>query len=306
MAVSRVTAPRFVLVTGASGGVGRLLVERLASSGFGVIAASRGPAPPAQREMEGGRIVPLALDLTAPGAVARAAGEVAHLTGRAGLDGLVNAAGVIAEGPLDVVDPEDVRRQFEVNVLAPLALTQAVLPLLRTAKGRVVNIGAATARTTVPFFGAISASKAALASLSDAMRMEFAPFGVQVSLLEPGALQTGIFDRSAAQLEATLRRQPGKARFYRPAIEAMQAANRKAGADRPEVVVEAVMEALTSPRVRPRRLVGKGSGVLALLARLPTGARDGMLMDALGIRNALGASLAAEPDGPAPTGVRAA
>jgi NAD(P)-dependent dehydrogenase (short-subunit alcohol dehydrogenase family) len=196
-------------------------------------------------------------------------------------------AGIIIEGPLEAVPTQALRRQFEVNVIGPVALTQALLPLLAKARGRVVNIGAVSAYLTPPFYGPIAASKAALASLNDAMRQEFAPLGVKVFLIEPGAMKTGIFATSRAAREGWLAQRPDVERRYRPALTAMERAFEKSGADDPEVVVKAVMAALSGQLVKPRAVVGKGAGAFVMMSRLPIRLRDQLVRSALGLSAAL-------------------
>jgi NAD(P)-dependent dehydrogenase (short-subunit alcohol dehydrogenase family) len=212
---------------------------------------------------------------------------VARIVGGAGLAGLVNMAGIIVEGPVEAVPIQALRRQFEVNVIGPVALTQALLPLLAKARGTVVNIGAVSAHLTPPFYGPIAASKAALASLNDAMRLEFAPLGIKVFLIEPGAMKTGIFATSRAARDEWLAQQPDVERRYRPALTAMDRAFEKSGADNPEIVVKAVIAALSPRRAKPRAVVGKGAGAFVLMSRLPIRLRDRLVRSALGLTEAL-------------------
>jgi NAD(P)-dependent dehydrogenase (short-subunit alcohol dehydrogenase family) len=270
----------WVMVTGAMGGIGRALVARLAAEGLSVIATAREPAR-LPKFAGPGRVAGVALDMTRPETIAAAAQEAGRISGGA-LRGLVNMAGVIVEGPLEAIPPAELRRQLEINLVGPFALTQALLPLLKRARGRVVNIGAISARITVPFYGPVAASKAALASLNDAMRLEFAQFGIEVVLIEPGAMKTGIFSTSRAVRDALLAGAPEQERHYRPALSAMDRAFEKAGADDPAVVVAAVMAALSRRRPRPRVVVGKGTGALLALSRLPIRLRDRMVKSALG------------------------
>ncbi len=137
------------------------------------------------------------------------------------------------------------------------------------------------------FYGPIAASKSALASLNDAMRLEFARLGVRVALVEPGAMKTGIFTTSRAARDAWLARAPEMERRYRPALAAFDRAFDKAGADNPRVVVEAIVRALESRRPRARVVVGKGAGALLMLARLPIGLSDRMVKNALGLTKEL-------------------
>lgn len=162
-----------------------------------------------------------------------------------------------------------------------------MLPLLKKARGRVVNIGAISAHLTVPFYGPIAASKSALASLNDAMRLEFAQFGIRVILIEPGAMKTGIFTTSRASRDANLSARQDLERHYRPALAAMDRAFEKAGGDNPSVVANAVVKALDERSPKFQTVVGKGTGALLMLTRLPVGLRDKLVKNALGLAGAL-------------------
>jgi NAD(P)-dependent dehydrogenase (short-subunit alcohol dehydrogenase family) len=276
----------WVMVTGATGGIGKILVADLAKRGCSVMATARdprriapGPGP--------GCVTRVELDVERPETVAAAGREVARIVGDRGLSGLVNMAGVIVEGPLETVTPAELRRQLEINVVGPFALTQVLLPLLKAARGKVVNIGAISAHITVPFYGPIAASKSALASLNDAMRLEFAQFGIDVVLIEPGAMKTGIFATSRTARDAHLSAFPKHERHYRPALVAIDRAFEKAGADDPKVVVEAVINALFRDRSNPRVVVGRGTGTVLILSWLPTRMRDRLVKNALGLSAAL-------------------
>lgn len=276
----------WTVVTGGTGGIGKALVARLVATGQNVIAAAREPKRlPA---LSGpGHCVGVDLDVEAPETIKLAAAEVERVVGVGRLLGLVNMAGIIVEGPLESIAPAELRRQLEINVVGPFAVTQALFPLLKRSHGRVVNIGAISAHLTVPFYGPIAASKAALASLNDAMRLEFAQFGVRVILIEPGAMKTGIFSTSRAARDANLSKVPELERHYRPALVKMDSAFEKAGADDPKVVVDAVIEALFRNRPKCRVIVGKGTGPLLMLSRLPIRIRDRLVKSALGLTNAL-------------------
>ena len=276
----------WTVVTGASAGIGKALVERLASDGRNVVALARDPAR--VRVPNGpGRVEVTRLDFDDPASVEATSRDIAGIVGAAGLACLVNMAGIIIEGPLEAVPPDAIRKQLEVNVIGPFSLTQALLPLLATARGTVVNIGAVSAHLTPPFYGPIAASKAALASLNDAMLQEFAPLGIKVVLIEPGAMKTGIFATSREARDAWLAQRPDVERRYRPALAAMERAFEKSGADNPEVVVTAVRAALSGRRTKPRAVVGKGTGAFVLMSRLPIRLRDRLLRSALGLSEAL-------------------
>lgn len=276
----------WTMVTGATGGIGKALIARLAARGHSVIATARQP----ERILTArgaGRVVGVQLDIERPETMTTAAHDVARIVGDGELSALINMAGIIVEGPLETIPPAELRRQLEINVVGPFALTQAVLPMLKQARGRVVNIGAISAHLTVPFYGPIAASKAALASLNDAMRLEFAQYGVDVILIEPGAMKTEIFSTSRAARDANLRAFGEQERHYRPALTDFDRAFEKAGADDPEVVVDAVINGIFAKRPKPRVVVGKGTGALLMLSHLPIRTRDRLVKGALGLTNAL-------------------
>ncbi|MDP3209060.1 MAG: SDR family NAD(P)-dependent oxidoreductase, partial [Rhodoglobus sp.] len=181
-----------VLVTGASTGIGRATALLLHERGFTVYAGVRRPEDGASlRAAASDRLVPLIIDVTDPEAIAAAAGEIT----RAGvaLVGLVNNAGIAAAAPLEFVPLADFRHQLEVNVVGQLAVTQAMLPLLREDRGRIVNITSVAGLFAGPMLGPYHASKWALEAMTDTMRMELAPWGIRVSAVEPGQIATPIW-----------------------------------------------------------------------------------------------------------------
>jgi NAD(P)-dependent dehydrogenase (short-subunit alcohol dehydrogenase family) len=272
------TQPRTVLVTGAAGGVGSALVRTLTSAGWHVYAAVH-RATDVDAFFGQGRVTPLVLDVTDTASIAAAAKEVGPR-----LDGLVNNAGIIVQGPLALVPEAALRRQYDVNVLGPALLTQALLPALRAARGAVVNVGAVSSLMPVPFAAPIASSKAALASLTGAMRGEFGPLGVRVALVEPGAMRTEIFAKAAVNQTAD-----GYAggeemrRTYAPVWAAVQ---ERLDAQKPapvDATVKAIVAALTARKPRTRRVVGRDARVMSQLRRLPDRTRDKVIMRALGV-----------------------
>ena len=162
------------LVTGASSGIGQACAVRLASSGWRVLAGVRrtGEAPAGTEEV--------LLDVTDPEQIGAAAERVEELSG------LVNNAGIAVAAPLEFLPPDDLRRQLEVNVIGQVAVTQAFLPALRRARGRIVIVGSIAGRSALPFLGAYAASKHALEAVADSLRVELRPFGIAVSIVQPG------------------------------------------------------------------------------------------------------------------------
>jgi NAD(P)-dependent dehydrogenase (short-subunit alcohol dehydrogenase family) len=284
---------RNVLITGANGGVGTALGKVLADDGWRVLAGVRSERALAQLERG---VEPLVLDITDDDSVAEAAREVAAAVGGAGLHGLVNNAGIMIQGPLELVPVHVLRRQFEVNVFGQIAVTQAFLPLLRQAKGTVVNVGAATGRVTVPMAGPISASKTALESLTDALRMELKHQGVRVTIVEPGAMQTPLWEKTAANTKADgYAGSDATRRLYERALAAAEKAAAGTNLGSVDALVKTIARALSSRNPDPRYVAGRDARQLVMLRRVPQGLRDRVLMNAMGLRPGV-----FEPDGEAP------
>ena len=264
-----------VLVTGASSGIGRATALRLATSGYHVFAGVRKPADGATlvsaAEAAADRMTPLILDVTDARQLAPAVATVAGHVGDAGLAGLVNNAGIGVFGPLELIPVEQFRRQLEVNVTGQLAVTQAVLPLLRRARGRIVMIGSIGARFTPPFVGPLAASKSALATLSDALRQELAPWGIGVTLIEPGSIRSEAVDKLESDARAVLDDGPAEGRaLYEGAflhLVSFFAGIHEKGSS-PDVVAATVEHALRAARLRTCYLSGKNARRMATIARL--------------------------------------
>jgi NAD(P)-dependent dehydrogenase (short-subunit alcohol dehydrogenase family) len=277
---------RAVLMTGANGGIGSATVERLAASGWRVFAGVRDlAAGQALARRVGGEVTPVALDVTDEASIAAAAGALRERLGDRGLHGLVNNAGIVVEGPAEMLTTAELRRQFEVNVIGPTAVTRAVLPHLRRGRGRVVNVGAVTGRAAIPYLGASGASKAALAAFSDVLRVELRPFEIAVSLVEPAPIATSILDKAAREADgARPQIDPAVRDLYAPGVAAMRRAVADGDVSSADVVARAIARALSARRPRTRYLVGRRARGLALLPRLPDRARDAILVRELGLR----------------------
>src|SRR4051812_28820003 len=183
-----------VLVTGASRGIGRATALRLAASGWDVRAGVRSETDGALLAAEAGGITPVVLDVTDDDQVAALDAVLPER-----LDAVVNNAGVVIAAPVEGLALADLRHQLEVNVVGQVAVTQAVLPRLRASRGRVVFVSSVSGRVSAPFMGAYSASKYALEALADALRLELRPWGVAVSLIEPGAIDTDVWRNAQDQ-----------------------------------------------------------------------------------------------------------
>ena len=264
---------KVVFITGASSGIGKACAIRLAREGFSVFAGVRRPESIEPLTSEApGQIEGIVLDVTKPDQISDAARAVGDRIGERGLYGLINNAGFGDPGPLEYLPLEDIRRQFEVNVFGPIAVTQAFLPLLRRAAGRIVNMGSVGDRITIPFGGALCGCKSALASMTEALRLELRPWGIRVCLIEPGSISTPAVDKTASEGQKLLRSLPPEgARQYGSTFRAfldLAMRHAKEGSP-PEVVASAIVEALTVKEPKSRYPVGKDAKLLTHIARLP-------------------------------------
>lgn len=239
-----------VLVTGASSGIGEATALHLAHKGFRVFAAARRVEKlQTLAAMGAGRITPLALDVTDAASIA-AAMQAIEESG-ASLFALVNNAGVSVTGPIEETPLDEWRRQFETNVFAVVALTQAVLPAMRAAgEGRIINVGSVAGRIVAPFMGAYGASKHALEGLTDALRRELRPFAVKVSLIRPGFINTP-FGEQEQEGFARAAREGGPYAKYAAAFKEWHAKGHPTGAS-PHEVALAIEHALTALRPHSR------------------------------------------------------
>jgi NAD(P)-dependent dehydrogenase (short-subunit alcohol dehydrogenase family) len=261
-----------VLVTGASTGIGRATVRRLDRAGWKVFAGVRKEEDAAAlREESSERLEPLILDVTDADAIAAAAARVGAEPG--GLDGLVDNAGVAIPGPLETMPIEDFRRQVELNLTAQLAVTQAMLPAIRTARGRIVLVSSVGGRVALPFTGAYHAAKFGLEAVGDCLRQELAPWGLRVVLVEPGSIDTPIWGRGEASADEALAGSARMRELYGPAIERYRKVIRDT-AERgipPEKVAAKIQHALETRRPRTRYLIGLDAHIQGrLMPVLPT------------------------------------
>lgn len=253
-----------VVVTGASSGIGAALARELALRGYLVFATVRRAEDASSLEATG--IAPIVMDVTDSQSIAKARATVANALGNRPLRGLVNNAGVPCAGPLELVPLDEMRHVFEVNVLGPVAVSQAFLPMLRTARGRIINISSLSGRLAMPFTGPYAGSKFALEGISDALRRELAPTGVAVIVVQPGTVRTPIWRKVAAiDVDGVFRGSPYEGRLSRVRELALNGAKRGL---QPESVARAVIHAFTARRPPARILVVSGSVLATRLVRL--------------------------------------
>ncbi len=266
-----------ILITGASTGIGRASALALLEAGYRVIGCVRnqGAAEALRARLQGAssdRLSTLELDVTNSAQIAAAVASVEPLVGDSGLWGLFNNAGIAVGGPLEFVPVADLRWQLEVNVVGQVAVTQAFLPLLRKARGRILTTGSMAGYSTIPGLGPYSMSKYAVEAMSDALRRELRPWGIEVSLLEPGAIATDIWDKAAGSQDEIGKAPPaGLMELYGGLLKALAGLTEKAARDASpvEVVTRDVVHAFSSDRPRTRYSKGEGTGARKVLRRLP-------------------------------------
>jgi short-subunit dehydrogenase len=279
------TTTKTILITGATAGIGRHAALHLARRGHHVIATGRNEKALAALAASGAslRLDTVRLDVTDAESIARAVFEVDRLTEGRGLDVLVNNAGYGHAGAIADLGDEDLRAQFETNVFGLMAVTRAFLPrMLARRAGRIVNLSSIGGRITMPFFGAYHASKYAVEALSDSLRLELVPFGVDVSIVEPGPIRSEFSNRSVEVINKVSRPDSPWAAVYARAEEVQAMSDRNAFD--PIHTSRAIEKAATARRPRVRYVVpGRLAPVLALLRALPARLVDALMRRAIGM-----------------------
>lgn len=275
-----------VLITGSSTGIGAACALDLDGRGFRVFGGVRSEADGDRlRGRASERLSPVRIDVTEPESLRAAAEQVGAAVGEAGLAGLVNNAGILVSAPVELVDLDLLRRQLEVNVIGVVAATQAFLPLVRAARGRIVNVGSISGRIVAPCLGPYAASKFALEALTDALRVELRKGGISVSIVEPDTVKTPIWDKALASAEAQPAKHPADAAgLYDDELLALRKATYTMGKTGMPVerVVRAVRHALCARRPKTRYPVGVRTHLAFWAARhLPDRLRDWFVVRAV-------------------------
>jgi NAD(P)-dependent dehydrogenase (short-subunit alcohol dehydrogenase family) len=286
-------ATKSIVITGASSGIGRATALRLARNGWRVFATVRKDTDAEQIEAKAvGALETVRLDVGDKDSIAAAAAEVeSRLNGR-GLDGLFNNAGIGSVAPVEHTSLDALRHVYEINLFGQIATIQTFLPLVRKAKGRIVNAGSVGDHLTPPFAGALASSKAAFASMSAALRLELRSQGIHVCVIEPGSINTPAVEKTLGDVEKTIAGLPPEARsLYGESLRRMVSAFARAerAGSSPEIVAKVVERALTDRRPRTRYPAGKDSAKLATLARLlPEKLLDRAVLKTFGLPTAFG------------------
>lgn len=255
------TTSKIVLITGATAGIGRMTALHLAKEGHHVIATGRKAAELTKlaTEAEGLRLDTLRLDVTSPASIADAVAAVDLLTDGKGIDVLVNNAGFGILGPSSEISDAEMRRQYETNVFGLMNVTRAFLPRMRERRaGRIINVSSVGGRITLPYFGVYNSTKYAIESLSDALRYELRPFGIDIALIEPGVIRTNFEATAVADID-TYRKTP-YGRAFEKYEEMSKTANRFASD--PIVIAKAISRAVRARRPAARYVAPRSTSFI--------------------------------------------
>ena len=279
--------PKSVFISGASTGIGNALSLELDRQGYQVFAGVRKISDAdALRNQASSQLTPVMLDVTLPEMISSACGEVNDITGGE-LFCLINNAGVSIGGALEFIPIPEFRQQMEVNLIGQLALTQACLPMLRKSYGRVIFISSVSGRLATPIIGPYSASKAALVALADALRMELTPWGISVSVLIVGSVQTPIWEKASHTAGEILRRLPAEAwELYGKTQKRAATYYLKTGRRgvRVENVAKITRHLLKAAHPKAYVLVGRDAVMIELMSKLlPVRLRDWLVRLQMGL-----------------------
>lgn len=277
-----------IVITGASTGIGAACALILDKLGYFVFAGVRKNEDAEKlQEQASPKLKPIFLDVTDSASIQNAVETVTNVVGDRGILGLVNNAGVAVPSPLELLPIAEFQQQMNINVTGQLAVTQGFLGLLRQGQGRIVNMGSVSGRSAAPFMGAYNASKFALEALTDVMRMELKPWGISVSIIEPGAIATPIWEKSFMQVDTARKTLPQSAETLYG--EAMNAVRKRVGiiaseGISPDFVAEIVVQALTAKQPKTRYVVGRDAKIAVLLRHLlPDHLYDRVMLYSMGL-----------------------
>ncbi|OBA95945.1 hypothetical protein A5662_18465 [Mycobacteriaceae bacterium 1482268.1] len=279
---------RSVVITGASSGIGRATALTLDRRGFRVFAGVRTDVDGgALQQAASAALTPVFIDVTDEASIAAMTKLVAEDVGNAGLAGLVNNAGTTLPCPVQYLPLQAFRRQLEVNLVGPLAVTQALLPLLLRGHGRIVNVTSAAGKLGVPLMAPYVAAKHGLEGLTDVLRLELGPLGIHVAAIEPGFVATAMGGKLKRDVDETIGSLPdqGRTRYggQLTALAESISTHAAQGSD-PGVVADGVVHALTSAKPRTRYPVGAGAKRLLTMRRLVSDRRfDRIILRAAGL-----------------------
>ena len=276
-----------VLVVGGAGGVGGALIARLLVRGEQVTTTVLDAAQQTQvQDSYEGQVPAVAIDLADAATTLREMRSVIAGMGR--LDAVVVCAAISPYGPIETTPLEVFAKSYDINTIAGVAVFQAAMPALRATRGRIVFMSSTAGRAAMPFIGAYVGSKYALEGMADVMRREVAPQGVKISLIEPGAIRTGMLDDQLRTIKDRIANLPSEERAlygkWYTQFEALATQSRVTIASTAEQVADVILEALTAAEPQSRYIVGDdGKQVLAAAAQLSDAQLDALFVQMFGM-----------------------
>jgi len=263
-----------VVISGTSSGIGHATALLLDQSGYRVFAGVRREDDAQRLQAKASeRLRTLILDITCQDQIDGAVVAVKEALGpEEGLAGLVNNAGICEPGPIELIGMDRFRRQIEVNLIGHVAMIQAMLPLVRQGRGRIINVSSATGRFALPILGAYVASKWALEGMSDALRRELRWLGIPVSIIEPGTVEAPLWDKTPDSIDMFPDEQiAGKNELYDELAAAVRDLMQRGRsvATEPEVLARVIKKAIEARRPKARYCCGPGARMAVLGSRLP-------------------------------------
>ena len=268
------TLNRSIVITGASSGIGKACALHFVGLGFTVFAGVRQEEDAeALKQLAPENLVPVYLDVTSSSMIESALVEVTNNLAGRGLTGVVNNAGVPLGGPLEFLSLPDFRREIEVNIIGAVAVTQAFLPLIRHGRGRIVNISSLSGFIALPFIGPYAATKFALRAINDSLRLELRPWGISVSIVEIGNVNTPIWDKALAAIDKAVKKWPQTGWELYGAVLKTRERFQPNGMP-PADVARVVEKAMTSRSPKARYVVGRDAKLLDAIRHLPISIRD--------------------------------
>jgi NAD(P)-dependent dehydrogenase (short-subunit alcohol dehydrogenase family) len=258
-----------IVVSGASTGMGAATAKELARRGYHVLAGVRRAAD--AEAIRGHGVEPVILDITVSEQIEALVGRIADDSENRPLRALVNNAGIAVNAPVETLPLDKWRQQFDVNLFGHIAITQALLPFLHESRGRVVNISSLGGKIAMPTYGAYAGTKYALEAVSDALRRELAPHGVQVVIVEPGGVQTEMTGHGIERARAFLTEMtPESRQRYGGLMQAIisQATAFTKNGKTAEAAAKVIAGATTTPNPRPRYTIGRDAAMMTRLTRI--------------------------------------
>ena len=271
-----------IAITGASTGIGKATAIYLDRLGFRVFAGIRKEADGQALSKEASdRLTPIHLDVTDDNSIADTISIVTEATSGE-LFGLINNAGLSLNGPLELVPGPEMKKLMDVNVLGLLAVTKAFIPLLRKGQGRLINISSGHGLLAIPDKSVYAASKFAVQAISDSLRVELQPFGVSVSCLVVGKVDTDVLGKIVAERDKMMKdADPEIRKLYSPLLEFFDKEVKGLAGIAPSEVGKIVAEALMKKKPKAYYFIGPGAKKMRNLARLPVGLRDRLMYKAI-------------------------